>query len=625
MTFRLQPLYLVFSMLVVSSVDAATTSTAIATLVQVRKAAGGDAWKSMTAFTVDGSLRSDGIDSVYKAAVDGSGNRYVATVQNPARSFADGRDEAGRWHVDVSGLVHPLDSREALPVGVSEAWLARFGWLDARDDATYVRLPDIVAAGKRYEQLKATPPGGREVTLWIDPATHRVDRAMWNASFLIFTRRYADYRTVKGAELPFRIATTPMTSSGTVDGDEVVQVESYAIPSPADLAKQLRRPDGVVRDVTMLHNASMAQTPMSLEGGAILVNASINGSRPMPFILDTGGHAILTDDAARKLGIKGAGQGVSTGSGPGSMTTSYARIDRLTMGDAVIHDQTFLVMPYPYPFYERGEGEPIAGILGLELFERFAVTFDYDHARLLLQPYDRGTAPPAGGGDALPLSFSFDMPLVDGAIDDRKGVFGIDTGNSGNLLVFPQWAGREGLAARYAAGYPASGGGVGGSFVSHVAHTRSMQLGKTRVDDVVAQLTPENAGATANPSEAGNIGQDVLARFIVHIDYRRGTMYLAPRAKAQVVHNGTAGLRVERREDAPDRFIVTWVVPGGPADQIGLKKDDAIVAVDGKSARAMGGWTLRDIINHRDAGTKVELTMADGAKRTLTLRDIAPL
>jgi len=601
---------------------APASGDANALLHDLRQAYGGDHWSGVGALLIDGKQTSEGLTGEQHTAVDLRTGYYASRARNAMFANADGYDAKGRWHQDISGMVHPYDSAEAKAVAISENWLRRFGFLQA-DHTRYNTLPNADENGHRYTRLEATPEGGRTVTLWIDPATHRLDHAVWNSSFLVMTQRYGDYRKVGGLQLPFAIRTSAATISGTQDGDEDATIERYqALPvAPADA---LQRPDGTVRDVTMLHDASRAISPMSLEGGALLVQVSINGKGPMPFILDSGGHAILTDDAAKKLGLSSAGKGVSTGSGPGSMSTAYTKVQHVTIGDADIRDLTFLVMPYPYAFQERGTREPIAGILGLEIFERFAVTFDYDHQQLILQPFDRGEQPAEGKGSAVPLSFTDDMPLAPATLDGKQGTFGIDTGNSGYTLMFPQWAEREGLIARYREGAPVSGGGVGGTFVSRFSHARSLLLGDQRLNPVLAQLTPPDAGATGNPTEAGNIGQDVLARFNVHFDYRRQLMYLQPRESAASWSYATAGLRASRNPDQPDRLKVSWVIPGSPAAVAGIKEGDEIVAVDGKPANDIGSYDLRDVVNHRKEGAPLSLTLADGRVLKMQLRDIAP-
>lgn len=575
---------------------------------------------SIASFIAEGRQDSEGLDSQWRGAVDRRSGTWMVSVTNPARSWSDGADKDGRWHRDISAAVHPFDSKEAKRVAVTEAWLLRMGWLD--EDATV-----YANAGNDGGLLKvdATPPAGRTVTLWIDASTHRVVRASWRSSFFTVTREFSDYRDANGVALPHRIETIAKTDSGTEDSNETVRIDRYTHPDQAAMAKALERPARLPGDVTMRGGVRLASTPMKLEGGALLVQASINGAAPLPFILDTGGHAILTEATAKKLGVKGQGKGVSTGSGPGSMAISYARIQSLALGEAEIRDQTVLVMPFGFSFSDRGEREPIAGILGLEVFERFAVTFDYDHERLLLAPFDLGTEPPPGAGTAVPLSFTFDMPVVEGSLDGKPGVFGIDTGNSGHLLIFPQWLERNGLIDRYRKGYAlAGGGGVGGPFVSRISHVESLGIGELTLHGHVGQLTPPDAGATANVSEAGNIGQDVLSHFIVHVDYRRGAMYLAPRATPSAPQNADPGMRVGRKPEQLDRFAVASVVAGGPAAKAGLKPGDAILSVNGIGAAKLGNWGLRDIFDRAKEGQAVVLGMANGRKVTLKLVDFAP-
>ncbi|WNL46643.1 aspartyl protease family protein [Dyella sp. BiH032] len=593
-------------------------------LRELRQAHGADALHRHAAIDAEGSQQADGLEGRWQQTVDLRGGQYATRMRNELFAVADGYDAKGRWRQDNTGLVHDLNSPEARTVAASENWLRRLGFLDANDGTRYRLLPQADEEGHRFERLEATPTGGRAVTLWIDPATHRLDHATWQSSFLQITQRYGDYRAVDGATLPFRIVDKATTAAGGSDSENVATVTRYRWidGTPAGL---LQRPDGKVRDVTMAGDARRATVPMHLEGGFLLVDVSIDGKGPLPFILDTGGHAILTADAANKLGFETRGAGVSTGSGPGSMSTAYTRVGHLGLGAADVRDLTFLVMPYPHEFYERGEGrEPIAGILGLEIFERFAVTFDYDKGQLVLQPYDHGDAPAAERGERLPLMFTDDMPLVDASLDGRRGTFGIDTGNSGLTLLFPQWAARQGIAARYKKGAPSPTGGVGGLFTAHFAHATSMQLGGQRLDNIVAMLTRADAGATGNPSEAGNIGQDVLSRFNVHFDYRRGEMVLQPRAQPAERQYAMAGFRAGKSAAQTDRYKVNWVLPGGPAAEAGLKAGDFIVAVNGKPAKAIGLGELRSASMGLPEATPLELTLDNGKVLKMRLRDVAP-
>ncbi|MBV8156950.1 MAG: aspartyl protease family protein [Dyella sp.] len=623
MSCRVYPLLVLLLASALSPVLAAPATDPTSLLRDMRQAYGGAQWNHAVALQADGKQTGDDLTGPWHMLVDLRSGQFVARMRNDVFAAAEGTDEQGRWREDITGLVHPLDSDEARTVGVTENWLRRFGFLDARSPVSYRALPDAQEKGHTWQRIEATPEGGRTVTLWIDPATHRLDRATWPSSFLVVTQRYGDYRDVNGLQLPFRIETSSANLAGNTDGSSVDVVEHYKILD-ATPSIELRRPDGKVRDVTMANGAPTATTRLRVEGGIVLVDVSIDGRPPMPFILDTGGHAILTSDAAKQLGFETKGNGVSGGSGSGTMSTSYTKVKDTALGDAHVHDLTYTVLPYPFGFYERGDGAPIAGILGLEMFERFAITFDYDHDELRLSPYDKGEAPAIMKGDAVALRFTDDMPLVTAQQDGHAGMFGIDTGNAGYVLTFPQWARRNGISARYAAGLPIPTGGVGGLFIAHVAHAQHLVLGEQRLDNVVAMLTRDDAGATGNPSEAGNIGQDILSRFNVHFDYRRQQMVLMPRAKAPEWNYGMAGFRAEKKQDHPDRFDVINVMPGSPAQQAGLKQGDVIVSANGKPAATLSFGTLRDMSAHLPEGTPLSLKLADGRVLEMKAKDMAP-
>jgi hypothetical protein len=623
MLHRARPLLLLLLAGALSQALAAPADDSAAVLASLRQAHGGDRWQHVAALQAEGREAGDGLTGPWQATVDLRSGHYLTRMHNDVFGTAEGIDAQGHWREDITGMIHPLDSDEARTVDVTASWLRRLGFLDTDSSVQYHRLPDAQDHGHAYQRIEATPAGGRLVTLWIDASTHRLDRAIYATSFLIATERYSDYRDVDGLPLPFRIASSRANLAGNADGESVDTVERYRVLGSVPTT-ELQRPDGKVRDVTMVNGAMETVTPMQLEGGILIVDVSIDGRAPMPFILDTGGHAILTSDAAKQLGFQTQGQGVSGGSGSGTMSTSYTKVHDTALGQAHIRDLIYTVLPYPYSFYERGNGAPIAGILGLEMFERFAITFDYDHHQLHLKPYDLGEAPPIRHGDVVALRFTDDMPLVQANQDGHDGMFGIDTGNAGYVLTFPQWAQRNGIAARYEQGLPIPTGGVGGLFTAHIAHAKEFTLGTQRMDNVVAMLTRNDAGATGNPSEAGNIGQDILSRYNVHFDYRRQQMVLMPRDPVPVWHYGMAGFRAEKSQDHPDRFKVINVTPGSPAQAAGLKQGDMIVAANGKTAADMSFGALRDLGMHLPDGTPLTLKLADGRELRMVLRDIAP-
>ena len=120
--------------------------------------------------------------------------------------------------------------------------------------------------------------------------------------------------------------------------------------------------------------------PMLLEGRQLIFAATIDVVHRCPLSWTPADMTILTAQAAQSLGLRGEGAGASGGSGSGTISTQYTHVRSVRIGNAELRDQTFLVIPYPYSFYERGKKAPLAGILGLEFFEHFTVRLDYgDH------------------------------------------------------------------------------------------------------------------------------------------------------------------------------------------------------------------------------------------------------
>ena len=72
----------------------------------------------------------------------------------------------------------------------------------------------------------------------------------------------------------------------------------------------------------------------------ILVDVTLNGRGPFPFVLDTGGHFILTTTSARRLGLKVLGPG-------------FVRVHELRIGDAIVRDNLAHRTSYAFARVER--------------------------------------------------------------------------------------------------------------------------------------------------------------------------------------------------------------------------------------------------------------------------------
>jgi len=491
-------------------------------LAQVKAATGGARWDEVQALSATGEKTSFGLSGPYHAAEDLETGRFARGADYGLFRNAEGLDEAGRWRMDNSGVVHPLDSDEARTVAVTDGYLAGRGYLfPERAKATLQRLEPAAEDGRLYDRVLATPEGGRAVVLWIGRADHRLARATMQLGSHPETLRYGDYRPAGGLVLPFEIATD--------NGDQLETGEArIARYSPAPGAPpELRRPPPGPPDFGLRAGRDVAYAPFRLDtmSGFPLVEARINGQGPLLFILDTGGHDILTPAAAKALGLTLRGAGFSLGAGEGSTPTRYTKVAKVALGEAEMRDQPFVVLQLDLGRAAAPGGgmAPISGIIGLELFERFTVTLDFAAGRLELRR-PAAEARPAGA----PIRFTSDMPLALASLDGRSGWFGLDTGNNTDVILFKAWVEARGLPAWFEVSVDTTGAGVGGALSFRKGRAGVLALAGREVDGLPVLLAGDNLGGLSSKAEAGNIGESVFARFRVTFDYAHERVSLDP-------------------------------------------------------------------------------------------------
>jgi len=571
-------------------------------LAQLRDAAGGAAWDHVQGLQAQGRIVSSGLPGSWTRDEDLASGRWSARIDLGVYRAGEGDDGRQRWRQDPSGGVHPLDGAFSKQAAVTDAWLTRRGWL-RRDRAGAQLAPAMTRDedGRRYDVLEATPRGGQRVELWFDKRSHLLARTVREMPISIQTVRYADYRRVNGVQLPFRIESRD-SSSDDVETVTVQQWRSarglnFAVPTPPD-------------DTTL---QGTTQVPIETDA-MVIVKATLNG-RDFDFILDTGGHNILTPDAAKALALKAVGTGSSGGAGEATMAQQYTRVAELKIGDATMRDQHFYVLPLQYGTVERGPRAPLAGLLGLEIFERFHVRIDYPHRTLTLRKLQDGYR---GAGTPVPITFDDDMPLVDGRLDGRPGVIALDTGNSGSSVIQGVWARREGVAERLRQGIETVSYGAGGASTNWAGRLQTLEIGGQVLQRPIVRLAEDRAGAFSSRTEAANIGTDVLRFFVIDTDYRAGVIWFDRQQGVVERPFNRAGVRASK--DDAQSFVVAIVTPGTPAARAGLQRGDRIVAVDGVSAAQLSGQALSDKFV-QPVGTEVALAVVhDGVQRELRLR-----
>lgn len=313
-----------------------------------------------------------------------------------------------------------------------------------------------------------------------------------------------------------------------------------------------------------------------VEDRRLWISASIDGSRPYLFIIDTGGVvSLIHERVARELDLRARGNFRLIGMGGPESFLMYEAHNVAFSGGAVQRNVAFGAASE-----ELALGQGAAGTFAAGLFTAADSDFDFERGQWRLYPDGRGdrtgftevssSIEHVGAGS--PYVFAY------AAIDGQSYRFLLDTGMPGQLMLWPQVARRSGLwndAAPYAPGRSRGIGGAG-------ARTRLVRANRFQIADVAFErplvtLTEPSLSPHARDAD-GIIGLELLQRLTLSTDARRRKLWIQRNARpAPPERYPLSGLWVEARGDT---LVVADVGPASPAATAGIREGDEIVGLD---------------------------------------------
>jgi hypothetical protein len=291
---------------------------------------------------------------------------------------------------------------------------------------------------------------------------------------------------------------------------------------------------------------------------------------------------VLDPQFAARLGLRQFGHSIASGAGNGTEKATQTIVRSLQFGSITMRDQEFAVIPLPAAL-THGNGFTVSAIVGREILERYVTRVDYDSHALAFTP--NAGFRYTGVGIAVPLQTGTGQAIVRGSIDGLPASFQIDTGSSASLILTSPFVAANNLRERYPiAGNLVIGRGIGGYSRADLTRGKRLRIGNFEIDDMVVELSTDVHGAFASHWIDGNIGNDVLQRLNMTLDYKRHIVYLEPNSRTAVpTPPNRVGMYVQNDDRA--FFDVIDVLPGGPAYDAGIRAGDRITFVDGMPAR----------------------------------------
>ena len=314
-----------------------------------------------------------------------------------------------------------------------------------------------------------------------------------------------------------------------------------------------------------------------LTGGIIIIRATLDDFKDsMNFVMDTGSGGISLDSVTcedHKLKIKPSDRIVRGIAGSKNVSFSYdhtLHMQGLTVNALDFHINNYDILSSAY-------GMKIDGIIGYSFFRRFLVFLDYDNE--IMKVFTPGTFKYPRGGYLLKPQFST-LPMQSAQIKDNTGITGrfyLDTGAGLCLLLNNDFAHDSSVFKKSRKFYLTQAEGLGGKADMKLSVVKELKIGPYRFKNVPAYIFNDDYGVTNYPVLGGLIGNDIMRRFNVIINYPQQEIFIKPNNHfLDSFDYSYSGLGFYLVEGA---ITVTDIVKNSPAEKAGFHENDVILGV----------------------------------------------
>ena len=315
-----------------------------------------------------------------------------------------------------------------------------------------------------------------------------------------------------------------------------------------------------------------------LTGGIIILQAKFgNFPDTLNFILDTGSSGISLDSTtAEYLQLKPIPSERTIRGIAGIRKVSFLYNQQLKFPDLTVDSLDFHINNYG--ILTAVYGERIDGIIGYSVLNRYIVKLDYDSMRLSF--HTKGTIRYPRGGYLLKPAISqlVAQPL---RVRDEKTVnsrFIYDMGAGVCMLLSKDFISDSVFIDKRKKRWVKEGEGLGGKIDMELLVIKEVKLGPYRFRNVPVHIFDDVNNVSSYPYMGGLIGNDILRRFNVILNYAKSDIYITPNSHfTEPFDYSYSGVELYLIDGL---ILVGDVAKGSPAETAGLKEGDQVLAVN---------------------------------------------
>jgi len=337
-------------------------------------------------------------------------------------------------------------------------------------------------------------------------------------------------------------------------------------------------------------------------GGVILIKARLdNFSDSLNFILDTGSGGISLDSmTCLRLRLTPKPSDRTILGIAGIRQVKFLYNETLHLPGLVVDSLNFHVNDYD--ILTSVYGEKVDGIIGYSFFSRYIVQINYDSLRISV--YSKGAFRYPKGGFMLRAVIA-SLPIMSAQVADAVRLnnrFYFDTGAGLCALLSTDFVNDSLLLDSRKKSFFTQAQGLGGKATMRLTTVKELRIGPFKFRKVPTYVFDDQYNVTSYPNLGGLIGNDILRRFNVILNYDRRSIYLMPNShyREQFDYSYT-GLGIYWIDG---EIRIGDIMKDSPADKAGLKEDDVILAVGTNFTNNI--QTYKNLL--QNPGEKVKIT-----------------
>jgi hypothetical protein len=336
-----------------------------------------------------------------------------------------------------------------------------------------------------------------------------------------------------------------------------------------------------------------------LSGGAVLVQARINGSKLL--WLEFEPNSLLTaidTKLASELKIDVSGKkDVNSHSKAGS-TGEYRQLS-FHLPNVELFNQT--AVPYDSDWNSKAFGRKVSGVIGYQALKDFVVEIDYENSTISL--YKAGSYDKPVSGEEIPFQWEdgrIDIKTIisisNNNIVEARLTLGSDSQTEAILLNTPFVHDHQILDIIKERQVSVLDGAK-----IYLSRIESLNLGQYILQTPTAVISTAVRGEGGRSDYDGAIGGEALRRFKLVIDFPRERLYLEPNKYfSDSFEIDMSGMELIGDGAEYSNFLVSYVLPNGPAANSGIKKGDKLISINGAETKGLSLQQIRKMFMEND-------------------------